>query len=465
MAESVPLQLSPEAMRALGYRAVDLVVDHLTALPDLPVGRRTDPATLAALLDEPPPETGRDPDAVLERLRRDVLDHTLHVNHPRFFAFVPSPGNYVGAVGELLAAGFNVFAGTWFGGSGAAALELVTLGWLRDWCGLPATAGGLLVSGGSVANLTALAVARQARLPDGPAGAVVYDSDQTHSAVDRALRVLGFAPDQLRRLSADAAGRLPVAALAAEVAADRAAGRTPFCVVANAGTVNTGAVDPLPELADFCRDEGLWLHADAAYGGGAVLCPAGRAALRGLERVDSLALDPHKWLFQPFEMGCVLVREERHLSAAFDVRPEYLRDVHRERIGEVNFGDRGIQLTRSARAIKLWLSIQVFGLQAFRDAVAVGLAHAELAERVLRESGGWEIVTPAQLGIVTFRAGDDRVTAGLVESALADGFALLSSTRLGGRPALRLCTINPRTTEADIRETVARLGDLAARLE
>jgi glutamate/tyrosine decarboxylase-like PLP-dependent enzyme len=252
------------------------------------------------------------------------------------------------------------------------------------------------------------------------------------------------------------------------VAADRALGRRPFCVIANAGTTNTGAVDPLPELARICRRENLWLHADGAYGAAAVICDRGRKLLDGLELVDSLSLDPHKWLFQPFEIGCVLLSDGRLLKDAFRIMPEYLRDVHRFE-EEVNFCDYGIQLTRSFRALKLWLSFKVFGLGAFRTAVERGFELAEIADARLRESACWEIVTPAQLGIVSFRyvapglsaaeldAVNERIAAGIT----ASGFAVLASTTLLGRTTLRLCTINPRTGDDDIRETIARLEEQA----
>lgn len=455
-------------MRELGYRVVDLVVEHLTQIRDEPAARRGSRAVLEAALREPIPEHPSDPHDVIDRVMRDVLPWTARVDHPRFFAFVPGPGNYVGFLADALASGFNVFAGTWLGASGPAMLEIVTVDWLRNLCGFPEGSGGLFVSGGSMANLTALAVAREAKL-GGRLDGVAYASDQTHSSVGRALRVLGIQREQLRLLASDDDFRLPVDALARAIAEDRAAGRLPFCVIANAGTTNTGAVDPLPELADLCAAEGLWLHADAAYGGGAVLTDRGRRALSGLERADSLALDPHKWLFQPFEIGCVLVRDAGLLTEVFHTRPEYMRDVHRAE-EEVHFSDYGVQLSRSFRALKLWMSLQVFGLAAFRAAVERGIENAELAQRRLAESGLWRIVAPARLGTVAFGWAPggisdeqaDAVTHGLAEASLADGWAFLSSTVLRGRPALRLCALNPRTTEADILGTIDRLERLAA---
>ncbi len=456
------LQLSREQMQALGYRVVDLLVEHFTALDRIRVAGKGDRETLERRLREPLPERPAPFEAAIEKLERDVFPFMLHVDHPRFFAFVPGPSNFVGAMADALAAGMNPFVGTWLGGSGPAQLELVTVDWLREICGLPDSAGGLFVSGGSMANLTALAAARHVALGDRLDRAVVYFSDQTHASVERGLRVLGFQSGQIRKLAADDRFRLPLGALHRNVEADRAAGRRPFCVIANAGTTSTGAVDPLPELRDVCDDEQMWLHVDGAYGAAAALCGKGRAALRGLETADSLALDPHKWLFQPFEIGCVLTRKASWLADAFRMRPEYLKDAAPAE-DEVNLSDRGVQLTRSFRALKLWMSFKVFGAEAFRDAVAWDIEQAEIAERRLRKSGHWEIVTPAQLGVVTFRwaRGDNDAQKRIVDRLFADGFALLSSTVLRGQTVLRFCTINPRTTESDILETIDRLERFA----
>lgn len=464
------LQLDPEEMRALGYLVVDTLVNHFARAADGVAGRMGSRPALEALFSEPPPEHGAEPQALVRRLRETVFDTMLHVDHPRFFAFVPSPGNFVGVMADTLASGFNAFLGTWFSGSGPSQIELVTLDWLRQLCGLPKTAGGLFVSGGSVANLTALAAARHLHLGDEIAGAVAYCSDQTHSSVERALRVLGFAPAQIRTLPADDQFRLPLAALEREVAADRARGLRPFCIIANAGTTNTGAVNPLPELAGFCREQRLWLHADGAYGAAAVLCDQGRRLLEGLGQVDSLSLDPHKWLFQPFEIGCVLLRHGRQLEDTFRILPEYLRDAHR--LQEVNFCDCGIQLTRNFRALKLWLSLKTFGLEAFRGAIARGFHLAETAERRLRACPVWEVITPAQMAILCFRYAPegrtpqdlDAINQQLAAEMMEGGFAILASTTLRGRTVLRLCTINPRTSEEDLRQTIGRLEGIGQKL-
>lgn len=451
-------------MRRLGYRVVDMIVDHAAGLRDKPVTRTGDPAALARLLHEEPPAQGRSADAVLDRLERDVFTSIRHLDHPRFFSFVPSASNFVSVMGDALASGFNVFSGVFLESSAAAQIELTVLDWLRALCGLPESAGGVLVSGGSVANLTALAAARKTKLGDDWQDAVLYCSDQAHSSVARAVELLGFRSDQLRRIPSDDAFRLPIDALRQAVAEDRQAGRRPFCVVANAGATNTGAVDPLAAIADLCEREELWLHVDGAYGAAAVLTPEGKAALAGMERADSLSLDPHKWLFQPFEIGCVLLRDGRLLEETFAVMPEYLK-VILDSGGGVNFCDRGPQLTRGFRALKLWMSIQTFGLDAFREAVQIGLDHARFVEQTLREREGWEVVTPATLGVVTFRFRPpgvpetelNRLNLAVSRELGAGGFAMVMTTELRGQSVLRMCPINPRTTRRDIEETLLRM--------
>ncbi len=397
------LELSPEQMRAMGYRVVDLVVEHFAGLHDAPVHGVESRATLEARLREPAPERGVGWEAALERAARDVLGAMSHNDHPRFFAYVPGPGNFVGAMAAALAAGFNPFNGAWVTASGAAQAELVTVDWLRAACGLPEGAGGAFVSGGSMANLTALAVARDRRFGRGDfSRAVIYAGDQVHSSVARGARVLGFAPDRLRMLPSDGEFRMDTGALERAMDEDARAGLVPFAVAASAGTTNTGAVDPLPEIARICRRAGAWLHVDGAYGAAAALTERGHALLQGLGEADSLSMDPHKWLFQPYECAVVLVRDGRALRDTFREVPEYLRDSD---LGaeEVNFRDWGVQLTRGFRALSLWLSVQTFGMEAFRAAVEWGIHLAEVAEGELRASPGWEVLTPAQLGVVTFR--------------------------------------------------------------
>jgi aromatic-L-amino-acid decarboxylase len=456
------LELSADEMRALGHRVADLIADHFSQLREKPVGAKGDPAMLRPAFLEAPPSGPVGVDAIFARLERDVFPNIMNICHPRFFAFVPGPSNFVSVMADALAAGFNVFNGSWLGASSAAAMELAVIDWFRNWCGFPEGAGGLFVSGGSMANLTALVAARHTRLDDRTQGAVLYYSDQTHSSVDRALKVIGFLPEQIRRIPADAVFRLPMEALAQAADKDRAAGLRPFAVIANAGTTNTGAIDPLREIAAFCRENNLWMHIDGAYGAAAAISDRGRKLLDGIELADSLSFDPHKWLFQPIECGCVLLRDGALLKSTYRITPEYLADVHRN-VTEVTMHDYGIQLTRGFRALKVWMSIQYFGMDAFRSAVDRGFTLAEVGEAKLRTMSNWEVVTPAQMGIVTFRrrGAEESYYHQVHDAMLREGFALATSTVLNGRTALRLCTINPRTTEADIEQTLDWIDGLA----
>jgi len=459
--------LPAEDMRALGYRAIDMLVEHVTGLADRPVVSHRGAPPDAGAIGQPPPGAGRDAMAVLEEAGWDILGHISHIDHPRFFAYVPGANNYMSALGALLAAGFNVFAGVEPGNEGPTRVERIAIDWLRQMVGLPPGAGGLFTSGGSMANLTGLAVARHRRLGDRLERAVIYCSDQIHSSVERGARTLGFAPEQICKIAADAACRLTPAALADQIAQDRAAGRIPFALAASAGTTSTGTADPLDALADLCAREGLWLHVDAAFGGPGVLSRQGKKLLAGLERADSLSLDPHKWLFQSIDCGCVLVRQEAWLAETFRIVPDYMKDSHHD--AATNYRDWSVETTRGFRALKLWLSVQTFGMDAFRAAVQRGVDLAEQAEQMLRADPDWRVMLPASLGVITFRYHRDglsektldAVTQTAITRLVDSGYAFVSSTMVGGRKVMRLCTINPRTTEADVAQTLARLKDHA----
>jgi aromatic-L-amino-acid/L-tryptophan decarboxylase len=318
-----PLAMDAEAMRRAGYATVDALVERLACPGDGPVLRRADPAAMRARLGGPPPEQAADYQAVLDRVVTDVLPYASRTDHPGYFAFVPSFTTWPAALAELTAAAANPYCGAWMESAGATQVELEVIGWFRSWLGMPDTTAGVLVTGGSAANLTALLVARDAA--GGPsADSVLYVSDQAHSSLARTARAMGLRSQQVRVLPTDGRWRLRPETVAAAAAADRHAGRVPFALCASAGSTNTGAVDPLGELADVCAREGLWLHVDAAYGGFAALTPKGRAVLAGIERADSVTLDPHKWLFQPMECGSVLIRDGARLERAFAINPDYL---------------------------------------------------------------------------------------------------------------------------------------------
>ena len=333
---------------------------------------------MRARLSGPPPEQAGDYAAVLERVVADVLPYASRTDHPGYFAFVPSFTTWPAALAELTAAAANPYCGAWMESAAASQIELEVIDWFRGWLGMPASTAGLLVTGGSAANLTALLVAREAA--GGPADdSVIYVSDQAHSSLARTARAMGLRSQQVRVLPTDDHWRLAPGTVAAAIRADRQAGLAPFAVCASGGSTNTGAVDPLGELADVCAGAGVWLHVDAAYGGFAALTPKGRAALAGIDRADSVTLDPHKWLFQPMECGSVLIRDGARLERTFAIHPDYLDD-NDSGDGEVNFADRGLQLSRGFRALKVWMSVQTFGLAAFRAAIQRNLDLAEFAE-------------------------------------------------------------------------------------
>ena len=452
-----PLALDAETMRRLGYRTVDLLVDRLLQPPG-PVVRSSPPRELRARLATPPPEIPASFDEILEDLERDVLPNVARISHPGYLAFIPGEGTWPGALGDLIASALNIDTCWWLGSSGPSALELVVIDWFRQWVGYPEQAAGVLVSGGSAANLTALACAREARVGAMDERAVVYMSDQTHSSLARAARALGFRPDQVRVIPTDHRARLRMDALAGAVNADLAARRIPLIVIANAGTTAAGAVDPLADVAEICRRHGIWLHVDGAYGAFAALSERGRRALAGVELADSITLDPHKWLYQPIELGALLVRDGATLRRGFEISPDYLTDIEAAD-QEVNFSDRGLQLTRGCRALKLWISLRYFGVAAFRQAIDNCLDLALHAQRSIEASPALELMTPASLGVVTFRrhpAGvDDEAQLERINAAIADqieeqGDVFLSTGRVRGRFVLRLCILNHSTTQTEV---------------
>ena len=457
------LAVDVDAMRELGYHAIDLLVERFATLGDHPVIRTATKEEMERRLHEPPPSSPVPPDQLLERLTTDVLPFMSRGDHPRFFAYIPTSPTWPSVVGDLLATGFNIYQGAWLESAGPSEIELVVLDWFRQWVGYPETAGGILLSGGSAANMTALAAAADAKLGPRRHAGTIYISTQAHSSVLRATRVLGFPAEHVRILPVDGEFRIKLDALERAIEEDAADGRRPFFVVANAGTTNTGSVDPLPDLAALCAERDLWLHADAAYGGFAMLTERGRRALRGLALADSMTLDPHKWLYQPLEAGCCLVRDRELLRQSFYIAPDYLRDADVAGDREINFSDVGIQLSRRSRALKVWLSLQYFGLDAFRNTIDRCLDLTALGQRYVEQSEELELVAPATLGVFCFRrkpagtddeAGVEELNRRLVQELMESGRGMVSTTILEGRTAIRFCVLNHSSSEQDVLEVL-----------
>ena len=467
-----PFEFSRDEMKKLGYRVVDMIVDHFETLDQKNPVARASREEMDWLLQEPIPESPTPIQEVLDHVEKNIVGNSAHLDHPKFYSFVPSPNNIVSTFADALATGFNLFSGAWVSSPGAAELELLTTNWLLQMFGFPIVeGGGLFVSGGSMANLTAMATARQNILGDEFRDGIVYWSDQTHSSVERAARVIGLGKEQIRIIPTDDCFRICVDALKQAVEQDSLAGKKPFLVVANGGTTNTAAVDPLYPISTLCRHHKLWMHVDAAYGGAAVLCPQGKALLSGIELADSITIDPHKWFHQPYEIGCLLVRDNKRLSGTFRTQPVYLRDL----VGaaeEVNFYDLGIQLTRRFRALKFYMSFKTYGLAAFRQSVETAISLAERLEAELRQRQNWEIITPASLSVITFRFHPaeedlnsdqlDKLNQHLSDRIIEEGHAMLATTVVNEQTVLRMCLINPRTTIDDLLSTLETLETYAA---
>ena len=389
------LALAPAEMLDLARRTAELLVKRIRDLPEENAWDGEFNQVLDHQLMAAPPEEGRPPMEVIDQAARKILPLAIRLDHPRCFGSIPSAPTWPGILADFLAAGYNVNACTWLVASGPSQVELVVIDWFRRWLGYPVGAGGLLTSGGSAASVDAFVAAREAA--GDPECATVYMSDQSHSAHIRAARIVGVRPECIRLLPSDAQFRLDMDLLARAVADDRAAGFCPIAICANAGTSSTGTVDPLPAIADYCAAEGIWMHVDAAYGGFAAVTERGKQFLSGIERADSVGLDPHKWLFQPYEAGALLVKDARTLEHAFEVHHDILQDTVWG-ANHPNISDRGLQLSRSFRGLKVWMSIQTFGMAAFRRAVDKGMELAVRAERYVLESAVLEFLTPVSLG-------------------------------------------------------------------
>ena len=455
------LQMAPEQMLDLARKAAELVVERIDGLPRENAWEGEFRRELENWLLEEPPEAGRPAAEVIEQAARDILPIATRLDHPRCFGFVPTVPTWPGVLADFMAAGYNANACTWLVASGPSQLELVVIDWLRRWLGYPESAGGLLTSGGSAASLDAFVAAREAA--DHPERMTVYMSDQSHSAHIRAAKIIGVRPECVRLLPSDDQFRLDMKALARAVADDRATGFNPIAICANVGASSTGAIDPIGAMADYCEGEGIWLHVDAAYGGFAVVTERGKKLLRGIERADSIGLDAHKWFFQPYEAGCLLVKDLSTLEHAFGVHHDILQDTIWG-ANHPNFSDRGLQLSRSVRALKIWMSVQTFGMAAFRQAVSKGMELADRAEEYIQASQTLEMLTPASLSIVCFRVNladtdlDEEALEAVNRTVLAHVFwdddAFISSTLLHGKFALRMCIVNHTTTWDDVRETL-----------
>ncbi|MCL7763890.1 aminotransferase class V-fold PLP-dependent enzyme [Polaribacter sp. Z014] len=466
-----PFYLTKEEMQSYGYKIVDIIVDHyIEEESKKPVIKASRKEMDTMFLSEAP-DNATPADEVLDFVSKNVLPNSNISTHPKSFSFVPGPSNFISTMADSLATGFNIFSGGWIVSPAAAELEIVTLNWLLKMFDFPVTkGGGIFTSGGSMANLTALTTARRIKCGDDFSKSIIYLSDQAHSSNIKAIGVLGFKKEQIKIIPTDLEFKFSMNKLKNEIAKDKLEGKKPFCIIASAGTTNTGTVDPLDDLADICEKENLWFHIDGAYGAAAILSKKGSRVLRGIERADSLTVDPHKWFFQPYEIGCLLVKDASWLSNTFSEKPEYLRDIEGNE-SEINFYDYGIQLTRRFRALKFYMSIKTYGLNAFKKAISYNIDLADQTEDILRRSKNWEIVSPATLAIINFRYNPlnkdlteeelDLLNQEISTRVVDSREAFLVTTVLQNQIVIRMCLINPKTTLKHVTDTLDQCEEFA----
>ena len=471
------LAIPSSELRELARQAVDFVAQYYDSLAARPVMVPTTAAALRQTLDEPLPGEGVPLEELIATVRDTIAAYNRQSAHPQFFGYISSPGTPIAALGQLMSSAMNINATCWRSAPSGVQVEQTVLRWMKEIVGFPAEAGGVLVSGGSMANFAALAAARSAKAPgdtmrDGMAGTqpmCAYVSCEGHFSVTKAAGMLGMGEANVRQIPAGAGLRIDMDALARRVADDRAAGRLPFCVVANAGTTATGAVDPIRDLAEFARAEGLWLHVDAAYGGFAMLSESARSLFDGISEADSVALDPHKWLFGPMGCGCVLYRNPAAGYAAFRHDADYTRRIRLERDEAFAFWDYGPELSRPFRAFDLWMLFKFVGARRLSQAIQQNIDCARHLEKLVRASPDFEMLAPAGLSIFCFRYRPQSFTGdlnGLNERVLVElqrgGRSYLSNAAIGGQFALRGCVLNYRTTLANMEQLLDNVREAGA---
>ncbi|KAM0187745.1 hypothetical protein ACHAPA_012036 [Fusarium lateritium] len=403
-----------------------------------------------------------------------AYDHRMRVNHPRFMGLIPSPTSPVAWLGDIVASAFNALGASKLQASGPVVIEKTLIEWLASQVGFPSTAGGICVSGGSMANLMGVISARDRFVPRGEThNAVCYLSDQTHYSVAKALRLLGFDNEQIRRLRTDECFRLDPVVLSQTIQRDRKSGLVPFLVVGTCGTTNTGAIDPLAQIAEICKKEQIWLHVDGAYGASATLSATRHETVDGLKYADSMSWDAHKWLFQTYSCGLLLVKDKANLVRSFANEGDYLRDgVAIEDEDIPNFWNYSMELTRPAsRAMKLWFTLRVIGVERIGKMIDHGFDLAERAEEELRKLPDWEIVSSASLGVITFRYAPtgltedelEAINTGISKSLISSNKAGVLTTKVRGKVALRICALSPQLALDDMSDIIAEANMLATK--
>ena len=475
MERHAPINMSSEEFRKLGYEVVDSLASLFSSFPERPVAAGTTPSAIREQLGQGRiPETGEDASRILESATDLLFRNSTFNGHPRFFGYITAPAAPIGVLGELLAAGINANVGAWSLSPAATEIERQTVSWIAEFIGFPTNCGGIFVSGGNMANMVCMLVARGAHLSkmsvDAAASANpkfrIYASTETHTWIEKAIDIMGLAPDALRKIPIDEARRMRMDALTQSVADDRKTGFLPLAVIGTAGTVSTGSIDLLGEIGAFCRDQGIWFHVDGAYGAPAAALPEASEDLKALSVADSVAVDPHKWLYAPLEAGCSLIRDASHLRETFSHHPPYYHFGDAEGEPVFNFHEHGPQNSRGFRALKVWLAIRQVGRAGY---VKMIQDDCNLARLMFDTVSANEYLEPVscELSIATFAfvppdlPHDDKRTdylnelnTELLSELQQNGELYVSNAVVDGRFLLRACIVNFRTSAEDVRKAV-----------
>jgi aromatic-L-amino-acid/L-tryptophan decarboxylase len=496
------LDPSPAEFQQMGRAALEAMTNYLSAIRDRPLYPRTNANEIRRKLESDLPNEPSDFEHLLETFTEAILPLSRHNAHPRMFGYVQSPGIAIASIADFLASTLNANLTAWRSAPAAVELERLTIDWIKKIVGFGQSAAGLFISGGSMANMAALAAARHARLrnavipsagegshenttdhrevlrsarDDGRGALRIYCSQETHHSIDKAAALLGIGRENVRKISVDAQFKIRLDELSATIEQDAAAGHQPFCIVGNAGTVMTGAIDPLAQLAEIGRRFKLWLHIDGAYGGFAILSKSARPLFAGMENADSISLDPHKWMYLPVDCGCVLYRDAEVARATFAHDAEYTRVIGEAADEAFAFWDYGPELSRRFRALKVWMVLKGVGLRALGQAIEKNILCARHFEKLINQSEDFEMLAPVELSTFCFRYAPqdlkrkmtdvelDRLNEKLLTELQRDGSSYLSNAQIGGRFALRGCVLNYRTTSEDMEILLNDLRRVASR--
>jgi aromatic-L-amino-acid decarboxylase len=463
------LDFEPEQLRELLYYASDIVVNLYSGVDDKKIFHGKSPSEVRALFDEPLPRKPGEIRELLDKIENDVFDAATLNMSPRFLAYVLGGPNHVSIIAELLAAALNQNCTKWHISASASEIELQVIRWIAEFINYSSEASGVLVGGGSVANMTCLAVARKVKAPfnvarDGlKAGSplTIYVSEEGHSCLDKSIDLLGLGKNQLRKVPVKDDFTIDVGKLEEQILEDKSEGYCPVCVIGNGGTVNTGAVDPLDTLADMCTKYELWFHVDAAYGGPAAATTIARHLFKGIERADSVALDPHKWLYVPLEAGCVLVKNLEYLRDTFSILPDYLK-LDNDKSERFDFMEYSFQLSRNFKALKVWMTFKTYGAEMLRATIEENIKTMRYLASLIDQSHDFECLAPVPLSAVCFRYRTSDVqyhqdekylsllNKKLLDAVERDGRIFITGTMIRGKTALRACCVNSRTQHRDV---------------